>query len=454
MEKAPAHRAKPPCRREDALAVLQRLRQAGHIAYFAGGCVRDMLMGHPPADWDIATDAPPPRVRQLFSNTQAVGQAFGVILVRHAQSVVEVATFRTDDRYLDGRRPSQVRFTTPQEDAQRRDFTINALFHDPLEDKVIDFVGGRQDLEAHLVRAVGQPEARFAEDHLRLLRAVRFAARFSFTIEPATAAAIAQHAPLLTRISPERTADELRLMLTPTTRSAAWQMLWTYRLVDVLFRFMGGGQTGNLDASQCIFMATAPGQPIGFGLALAAAVLSWCQQANPTEDLRPLLQHASVKRMVRAMRQALKISNDESEQMAGTLEGLRPLLAAEPPGVAPLKRFLAGPQAADSRLLLAAIRSIGLHVRRIEHLETQFKELAGQPVAPTPLISGDDLAAAGLKPGPLFGRLLAAVYDAQLEDRVRDKAQAMELALSLASSTAADSCDYCKNGPCKGMCRD
>ena len=166
---------RPPCERGDAEAVVRRLREKGHVAYFAGGCVRDLLLGLEPKDWDVATDAPPARVRELFSKTDAVGAAFGVILVRHGKSVVEVATFRSEGSYLDGRRPSEVYFTTAEEDAKRRDFTINGLFLDPMEgDRVIDFVGGQEDLKARRLRAIGDADARFAEDHLRLLRAVRF----------------------------------------------------------------------------------------------------------------------------------------------------------------------------------------------------------------------------------------------------------------------------------------
>src|SRR5204863_2724342 len=153
--------------REDAITILRRLRDAGHVAYFAGGCVRDQLLGLTPKDYDVATDAPPPRVRQLFNNTQAVGAAFGVILVRHGRSQIEVATFRAEGAYLDGRRPSEVTFTTAEQDARRRDFTINGLFYDPVEDKVIDYVGGQRDLEHRWLRAIGDPDRRFAEDHLR-----------------------------------------------------------------------------------------------------------------------------------------------------------------------------------------------------------------------------------------------------------------------------------------------
>ena len=211
---------KPPCRREDALAVVQRLRQVGHIAYFAGGCVRDLLLGLQPKDYDVATDARPERVRAIFANTQAVGQAFGVILVHLGTSTIDVATFRSDGAYSDGRRPDEVKFTSAQEDAQRRDFTVNGLFLDPVDGRVIDYVGGQQDLAAHLIRAIGTADARFEEDHLRLLRAVRFAARFDFAIEEQTEQAIQRHAAQLARISPERVGDELRIMLTPVSRQA------------------------------------------------------------------------------------------------------------------------------------------------------------------------------------------------------------------------------------------
>src|SRR5437763_2390306 len=221
MTDAPQGSPRPISTRQDALAVVKRLREAGHVAYFAGGCVRDELLGFTPKDYDVATDAPPERVRQLFSNTQAVGAAFGVILVRHRKSVIEVATFRTDLQYKDGRRPEGVVFTTAEEDAKRRDFTINGLFMDPLDgDRVIDFVGGQEDLKNKVLRAIGEPNHRFEEDHLRLLRAVRFAARFGLQVDAATADAIQSHAAQLKRISPERICEELRLMLGAPSRGA------------------------------------------------------------------------------------------------------------------------------------------------------------------------------------------------------------------------------------------
>jgi poly(A) polymerase len=423
-------RTKPPCDRADAEMILRRLRDAGHVAYFAGGCVRDLLLGLAPKDYDIATDAPPQRVRELFSQTQAVGAAFGVILVHCGRSVVEVATFRSEGPYLDGRRPSQVAFTTAEKDAQRRDFTINGLFLDPLDnDHVIDFVGGREDLLAHRLRAIGRPADRFAEDHLRLLRAIRFAARFNLDIEPATASAIAEHAPLLKGISPERIADELRLILTAPTRAIAWPMLWRFKLIHVILRFLPLPAHAELHPDRSISLAVAPGAEISFGLALASAAL--CSQCQPpAHDIRPLLEAGRIHATILAIDKALRLSNQEFDEIRHSLEGITPLLADELPRLAAIKRFLARTTAPQSRKLMDAIAHVGLHVGRIDALRCRLVELEETDYAPPPFISGDDLTLAGLTPGPSFRTILDAVYDAQLEGRVRDREAAMQMALS------------------------
>jgi poly(A) polymerase len=431
--------AKPPCFREDALAVLRRLRQQGHVAYFAGGCVRDLLLGLEPKDWDVATDAPPKRVRALFSNTQAVGAAFGVILVKHGQSSVEVATFRTEGAYSDGRRPDAVAFTTAEEDAKRRDFTINGLFLDPEpgeeiagavetpHGRVIDYVGGVADLRGRVLRAIGEPERRFAEDHLRLLRAVRFAARFGFVVERGTAEAIRVNAPKLRGISPERVADELRRMLTAPTRAAAWRMLWECALVDVIFRLLPSGEGAEFEAGRSLFLRLAPRQPVSFGLALAAGVLDYRTHGQGADPL-PFLGRREISRTSRAMREALKISNEELDAMVGILDPLETLLGDPEPGIAAKMRFLARPTASQSRALLRAIAALGSHAQRVAKLEADFEELLKVEVAPAPLITGDDLVAEGFRPGPVFRRILDAVYDAQLEGRVRTRQEAIETA--------------------------
>jgi poly(A) polymerase len=425
----PTGSSRPPSRREDAETIVRRLRDAGHVAYFAGGCVRDQLLGKTPKDYDVATDAPPQRVRQLFANTQAVGQAFGVILVRLGASQIEVATFRADLAYKDGRRPEGVVFTTAEEDAKRRDFTINGLFFDPIEQKVIDFVDGQRDLKDKWLRTIGDPDQRFEEDHLRLLRAVRFAARFDLTIKGETAVAIAKHHDQLKRISPERIAEELRLMLTPPTRLRAHQELWRFGLISVIFRHLPELVT-KATRPNGVFDQLMPGEPVSFGLALAALALSYRAQVHP--EIWALLTRAEARRTAQALRTALRISNQESDEVEAVLD-LEALLAVEPPRTSTMKRFLAGPHSRPARLLLAALRASEPSMNsRIQWLETRFAELERQDVAPPPLVTGDDLIAHGLKPGKLFKRVLDDIYDAQLEDRVNTTQEALELAMRIA----------------------
>ncbi|HWB55172.1 MAG TPA: CCA tRNA nucleotidyltransferase [Tepidisphaeraceae bacterium] len=418
------------CRREDATAILRHLRENGHTAYFAGGCVRDLLLGFEPKDWDVATDASPQRVRQLFPKTQAVGAAFGVILVRQGKSVIEVATFRTDLSYADGRRPEGVKFSTPQEDAQRRDFTINGLFLDPLTNQVIDFVGGQADLKDRVLRAIGHADHRFEEDHLRLMRAVRFAARFGLTIEPATADAIVKNAPYLIRISPERIADELRLTLTPPTRIRAYQLLWEFDLVRVILRDL---PEKSAEPDGHLFEYLAPRESVSFGLALAGLVLDYRQRDHSHTNITDLLGKTEVQRAVRACRKDLKISNDEAAMLTSCLN-LSPLFADAAPTIAQMKRFLASVHSVEARSMLAALSESNPVLRpRIQWLQGQFVELLKADVAPTPLVDGQDLLAAGLRAGPLFKRILEVVYDAQLEGEISTRQEAMKMALEMAS---------------------
>ncbi|MFM8286942.1 MAG: CCA tRNA nucleotidyltransferase, partial [Planctomycetaceae bacterium] len=225
MAASPSSPATAAGRREFAVSVVRRLQRAGYTAYWAGGCVRDLLRGEDPSDFDVATSATPEQVRSLFGqrHTLAVGASFGVILVRGetSDSDVEVATFRTDGLYIDGRRPESVQFATPEQDAQRRDFTINGLFYDPLESRLYDYVGGQADLDRRLLRAIGDPVARFTEDKLRMLRAVRLSARFEFELEEQTALAVRQMASQVVVVSAERIAQELRKILLHRTRRIA-----------------------------------------------------------------------------------------------------------------------------------------------------------------------------------------------------------------------------------------
>lgn len=428
-------RNKPACHREDAMALVRALRGAGHVAYFAGGCVRDLLLNLDPKDYDVATDALPEKVRALFRNTQAVGQAFGVILVRVGRSVIEVATFRSDGEYVDGRRPSEVRFTTAEEDAKRRDFTINGLFLDPIDNRVLDYVGGREDLGNRLLRAIGEPDSRFEEDHLRLLRAVRFAARFELEIEPKTRAAIIHHAPRLARISPERVGEEMRLMLTPISRVKAWEHLGELGLLPVILRFMDEKSISSIGEAKTdyrLFKEVGLDEPIGFGLALAALTLDDRRnRGGEAAQLSNLLKPTEIRVSVQACRRSMKISNAESEAMFEAME-VGHLLRNDSPSVATLKRFLARPSSRDARTLLDALLRAGENSNRIPWLQEQFLKLEQTDYSPPPFVTGDDLTAAGLSPGPLFKRVLDAVYDAQLEARVSTKEDAMQLALQLA----------------------
>jgi poly(A) polymerase len=418
--------SKPRCERADALVVLKRLREAGHVAYFAGGCVRDELMGLVPKDYDVATDAPPARVRELFTNTQAVGAAFGVILVRQRKSVVEVATFRTDVSYEDGRRPTAVRFTTAEEDARRRDFTINGLFLDPIENRVIDYVGGQADIRSQTIRAIGDPSHRFDEDHLRLLRAVRFASRFGFEIEAGTRSAIESHAPKLARISPERIADELRLTFVPPQRGRAWQLLVELKLLPVVLReFPQNPWLGFVDKhSRPLFPELAPGRDVSFGLALAALV--WCYRSGTVPSLA-LTTRAEARRSVAACRKLLRISNDEANLMHECLELNAFLDDDRPPTIAMLKRLMSKPSFPEIRMMVEAFQKSGHFVPRVTWLMDELDRLSGSEVAPVPLVTGDDLVARGLQPGPAFKRALDFVYDEQLEGRVTTREQALEL---------------------------
>ncbi len=416
--------SKPPSHRDDALAVLMRLREAGHVAYFAGGCVRDLLLGLPAKDFDVATDAPPDVVQKLFPNSHAIGAAFGVILVRQRKSMIEVATFRTDGNYSDGRRPDSVRFTTAEEDAQRRDFTINGLFLDPVADKIIDYVGGQADLQAKLIRAIGDPAKRFEEDYLRMLRAVRFAARLGFEIEPATAEAIRRNAPSIARISPERIADELRRILMPPSRVLAWSLLQQCDLVANLFRGLVSHSRSDLG----LLRWTDPIQPISFPLALAVCLIDFpaSRQYVERNDV------AWIRSAGQKLRQLFKLSNEERDALAAILhDGSR--LLHETLSRASLMRFLAKPTSTDTRRLLKIIQADQIDDGRAARIELQLAPLESLDCAPPPLVTGDDLTAAGLSPGPIFKRVLDAVYDAQLESRVNDRSAAMEMAMKLAA---------------------
>lgn len=414
-----------PDARSAALEIVAALRSAGHESYLAGGCVRDELLGLKPDDYDVATAARPDSVRSLFRSVSEVGVSFGVMLVRQRGHVVEVATFREEGAYTDARRPDQVRFSTAEADARRRDFTVNALFLDPLDDsapppgRVIDFVGGLPDLGRRLIRAVGAPDDRLAEDHLRALRAVRLASRLGFEIDPDTNAAIERHSSELRGVSRERIGDEARKMLGHRSRAVA-----AARLQEL------GLDAPTLDEPPTRAPLTAlHGLPAdaSFSTALAA----WSLDRLAARDGGP---HADVSLLAPRLRRALCLSNDESAALRAVMEGVATLEGRwAAMGVAAQKRAAASDWF-EPALSIVSARSFPA----AEAVRARRSELAalGPGIAPAALLTGDDLIGAGLAPGPSFKRTLDAVYDAQLEGRVAGRDEALALALRLAAEAS------------------
>ncbi|MEM6551997.1 MAG: CCA tRNA nucleotidyltransferase [Planctomycetota bacterium] len=400
--------------RAAALGIIRTLRDAGHTAYLAGGCVRDALLGIPPKDYDIATDATPDQVQQLWPRSNAVGEAFGVVLCYSGKTphriATEVATFRTESAYSDGRRPDAVTFTTAEHDAQRRDFTINGLFASPdiadpaQPDEIIDFVNGQADLEARVIRAIGDPGQRFAEDYLRMLRAVRFAARLDFTLHPDTADAIRQHAPKLDRIARERIGDEVRRTLTGPNPDQALTLYQDLNLTPAILR---------VDPHHTAHRTPHTAPPHADYPTRLALWLTACD-INPDGPQAPLC-----------------LTNDETAAFRQTLQQQDALPAALAAGVAATKRWLAHPRADQSLLFLDAVGKTDL----TQQARSQRDQLTqdGIGIAPAPLLTGDHLIAAGHRPGPAFKPLLDAVYDAQLEGRITTTTQALDLAQQLAT---------------------
>lgn len=411
--------------REFAVRVVRRLREAGHEALWAGGCVRDELLGQHPQDYDVATSARPEEVRRLFRRTVAVGASFGVVEVIGPRTEagplqVEVATFRSDVSYSDGRRPDAVTFSSAREDALRRDFTINGMFYDPLEDRLIDYVGGQEDLRARRLRAIGDPAVRFTEDKLRLLRAVRMATRFDLTIEPATEAAMRAMAPQIIVVSAERIADELRGLLVHPRRARGVGLLYETGLAAAVFPELRG-MDGLAPGGQVLRVLDLLGPDCSFPLAFAA-----------------LLQDVGW-RAASEICQRLKLSNAERVRVEWLIRNRQYLCDAKQMRPSALKTVLAHP---GSRELLALHRADALaagrsteHVDYCEQLLTQWTDA---DLNPPPLVTGYDLARHGLKPGPLFKRLLNAVREAQLDGTVKTKEEAWEWVERIIQESEAD----------------
>ncbi len=417
-ERTPRTEPRDPCR-DAAVGVVRTLRDAGHVAYLAGGCVRDRLLGRTPKDYDVATDARPERVRKLFPRSQSVGAAFGVVLVHARPEPVEVATFRKESGYSDHRRPDKVEFTTAEVDARRRDFTINALFEDPLVDPpaVIDFVDGGADLQAGVVRAVGDASARFADDYLRMLRAVRFAARLGFTLDDTTADAIRAVAPHLGRIARERIGGEVRTMLDAPGLGAASAAPMLQGLT------LDGPALNEPCVDRPLPVLGRLPEDDAWTTRLAAWLLDR-HAAEPTFDAR-CATAAEARPIARRWRKALCLSNEEADALADTLS--LAARAAGWPGMRPAHRMrlLAEPRWAQAAALFSAMAEPGETPDVVTRVAAESPGLIAAGVAPTPLVTGDDLIATGRRPGPAFARLLHAAYDEQLEGRLATREDAI-----------------------------
>jgi poly(A) polymerase len=426
-------------RRERAASIVRRLRAAGHVAYFAGGCVRDRLLGREPLDYDVATSAPPEVVRALFSRTVPVGLQFGVVLVLLGDERVEVATFRADDAYVDGRRPSAVHFGSAEDDAQRRDFTINAMFWDPVEDRLIDFVGGQDDLRAGIIRAIGDPNARIAEDRLRMLRAVRLAARFDFTIEPDTLAAIRRAAPTVTDMAAERIGDEIVKMLTEGRAHRAFQLLADTTLLDVVLpevaAMRGVAQPpdhhpeGDVWVHTLLLLEQLPaGAPETLALGALLHDVAKPRCAEVRDGRITFWRHTSVgAEMAVAICQRLRRSRETWERVAYLVHDHLRLVQAPAMRLATLKRMLAEP-GFDELLALARLDALASSrdLQYVDFCERKRAELR-ETVKPPRLIGGEDLLALGYAAGPLIGQILHAVEDAQLDGQIHTRDEAVAL---------------------------
>lgn len=438
---------------QQATRIVRELRQAGYSAYLAGGCVRDLVLGREPADYDVATSATPEQVMRLFPQTYAVGVQFGVVLVPVRRDgleaadnyAIEVATFRSDGVYSDSRHPNEVQFSTDARlDVQRRDFTINGMLLDPVSQEVMDYVGGREDLKRQIIRTIGDPRQRLSEDKLRMLRAVRFAARFGYAIEPSTLAAIRQLSPQIHQVSRERIRDEILKMLTEGRARRAFELLDETGLLEQVLpeikRMQGVQQPPQFHPEGDVWIHTLmllEGLPANCPKTLALGVLLHDVGKPPTFRIAPdrirFDSHAEVgTRMAEEICRRFRLSNDETEQVCSLVANHMRFGDVKKMKKATLKRFLRLPKF-EEHLELHRLDCLSSH-RDLSLYEFAKESLCNTPpeqIRPKPLINGDDLIQAGYKPGPQFKDLLTAVEDAQLDGVITTKEEALSLVQSL-----------------------
>jgi poly(A) polymerase len=437
-----------------AAEIVHELRRHGYSAYLVGGCVRDLLLGREAADYDVATAATPEEVMRIFPKTYAVGAQFGVVLIpidgnesaaENKNYSIEVATYRSDGAYSDGRHPDQVQFSRDaQLDVQRRDFTINGLLLDPATKEVLDYVGGRRDLEGGVVRTIGDPRQRFAEDKLRMLRAVRFAARFGYRIGPATFAAIREMAAGIHQVSRERIRDEILKMLTEGRARRAFELLDETSLLQEVLpevkRMQGVEQPPQYHPEGDVWVHTLmllEGLPAGASKPLALGVLLHDVGKPPTFRRAPdrirFDSHAEIgTRMAEDICHRFRLSNEETEQVCALVANHMRFADVQKMKEATLKRFFRLPRFAEHLELhrldcLSSHRDLTLY----DFAKEKYEHMPAEQIRPAPLITGRDLIASGFTPGPHFKELLTAVEDAQLEGAISTKEEAMGLIKSM-----------------------
>jgi putative nucleotidyltransferase with HDIG domain len=425
-----------------AREIVAQLKRAGFTTYYAGGCVRDMLRGARPADYDIATSATPGEVQKLFPRTVAVGAQFGVVCVIENGVEYQVATFRADGLYIDGRHPSDVTFSSPRQDAERRDFTVNGMFFDPVENEVIDFVNGRADLAAHILRAIGDPAARFHEDHLRMLRAVRFAVTLGFGIEPATWEALRAGTGEIHTVSAERIREELVRMFVSPNRVRAFDLLDASGLMREVLpeieALKGCEQPPQFHPEGDVFVHTRrmlellPHEEIS--VPLVFGVLFHDIGKPPTfsfdeKDQRIRFSgHDKVgAEMACALMERLRFSRDEIEATVELVENHMVFKDVQKMRVSRLKRFMARPHFAEE-MILHKVDCESSHgsIENYDFLLQKQTEFASEPLIPPPLVSGRDVLALGWKAGPKIGEILEAVKDRQLEGALKTREEALD----------------------------
>jgi len=386
---------------DSAIEIIRQLRQRGHEAYLVGGCVRDMVMKIEPSDYDIATSAPPAEIMKIFPHTEPIGAQFGVVLVIYRGHPFEVATFRSDEAYVDGRRPSGVTFTDARTDVLRRDFTINGLLYDPMDGRVLDYVSGQQDIRDRIVRAIGDPQKRFEEDKLRLLRAVRFGARLGYSIEPATWAAVCRMAPEIRRVSAERIREELSRILTEGQAAAGFRMLEDSGMLAQILPDI----TWNEHLRRSLEMIPA-GAATDFAFGVLFHHLSPETAGRIGEDLR--FSTSEVQHVVSLSRNRARFS------------------ALRSSSVSALKRFLRMPRFEDQlELARICVAVSGEGAEDYNFAVELSRKWRPEDLSPPLLVSGDDLISIGFSPSPLFKQILTRVEDEQLEGRLNTREEAL-----------------------------